>query len=129
MKPDGSLDYDEKALEKAFLDRYCNTMPRTMLRYAIERLPQADRRAYLTGVGQVTVPETGGACFDMIERDMLKGPWVMGENYTVCDAYLFTVARWLEGDGVDPERIPKVMDHRQRVSEREAVKRALADEQ
>ena len=33
--------------EKAFLDRYCAYMPRTMLRYAIERLPQADRRAYL----------------------------------------------------------------------------------
>ena len=60
---------------------------------------------------------------------MLKGPWVMGDAYTICDAYLFTVARWLEGDGVDPKRIPKVMDHRQRVSERPAVKRALADEQ
>ena len=36
--------------EKAFLDRYHRRMPRTMLRYAIERLPQKDRRAYLEGV-------------------------------------------------------------------------------
>ena len=78
---------------------------------------------------QRKVPETVGACFDLIERDTLKGPWVMGDDYTICDSYLFTVARWLEGDGVDPKRIPKVMDHRQRVSERAAVQRALADEQ
>ena len=25
---------------------------------------------------------------------MLKGPWVMGETYTICDPYLFTVAEW-----------------------------------
>ena len=44
----------------------------------------------------------------------------MGERYTICDPYLFTLAQWLEADGVDPERIPKVIDHRRRVSERAA---------
>ena len=47
------------------------------------------------------VPETMAASFALIEREMLKGPWVMGEQYTVCDAYLFTLGLWLEGDGVD----------------------------
>jgi glutathione S-transferase len=37
-------------------------------------------------------PEAVGACFDLIERDMLKGPWVMGKTYTICDPYLITVA-------------------------------------
>jgi glutathione S-transferase len=59
---------------------------------------------------------------------MLKGPWVLGDAYSICDAYLFTVAQWIEGDGVDPALFPKVIDHRRRVSERPAVKRALADE-
>jgi len=33
-------------VERAFLDRHCPAMPRTMLRYAIERFEQADRPAY-----------------------------------------------------------------------------------
>jgi glutathione S-transferase len=74
------------------------------------------------------VPETVGACFDLIEREMFKGPWVMGEAYTICDPYLFTLAEWLEADGLDPTRFPKVHDHRRRMAERPAVKRALTQE-
>jgi glutathione S-transferase len=74
------------------------------------------------------VPESMGACFELIEREMLKGPWVMGETYTICDPYLFTVAEWMENDGVDPKRFPKVLDHRTRMYHRPAVKRALADQ-
>jgi len=74
------------------------------------------------------VPESVAACFDLVEREMLKGPWVMGETYTVCDPYLFTLAQWMEGDGVDPKRFPKVTDHRARMAERPAVRRAIAQE-
>ena len=75
------------------------------------------------------VPQTVGACFALIERDMLRGPWVMGEQYTICDPYLYTIAGWLEGDGVDLATLPKVADHRKRMAERPAVRRVLADEQ
>jgi glutathione S-transferase len=75
------------------------------------------------------VPDSVGACFDLIETKMLRGPWVMGESYTICDPYLFTIARWLEGDGIDPARFPKVKAHRDRMSERSAVRKVLAAEQ
>jgi glutathione S-transferase len=75
------------------------------------------------------VPKTVGACFALIERDMLKGPWVMGEQYTVCDPYLYTIATWLEGDGVDVASLPKVADHRKRMAERPAVQKVLAEQQ
>jgi len=60
-------------------------------------------------------PAAVGACFDLIEREMLKRPWVMGETYTICDPYLFTVAEWLEGDGVDLSQLPRVIDHQSHV--------------
>ena len=75
------------------------------------------------------VPQTVTACFDMIESKMFQGPWVMGETYTICDPYLFTIAQWLEGDSVDPSRFPKVKAHRDRMSERAAVRKAVALEQ
>jgi glutathione S-transferase len=76
---------------------------------------------------QRKVPQSVGACFDLIEREM-TGPWVMGETYTISDPYLFTLARWMEADGVDPARYPKVVDHRRRMGERPAVRRAVAAE-
>ena len=69
------------------------------------------------------------ACFALIEDGMLRGPWVMGEHYTICDPYLFTLGLWLEGDGVDMKTLPKVMAHRKRMSARAAVLRVLAVEQ
>ena len=77
---------------------------------------------------QRKVPEAVGACYDLIERDMLKGPWVIGDAYTICDPYLFTFAQWIEDDGIDPSRIPRVIDHRNRMSTRKTVRKAIADE-
>jgi glutathione S-transferase len=74
------------------------------------------------------VPQSVGDCFALIEREMLAGPWVMGERYTMCDPYLFTLSQWLEGDGVDRARFPKLAEHSRRIKERPAVQRALAGE-
>jgi len=73
------------------------------------------------------VPENLAACFALIEAEMPDAPWVLGEAYSICDPYLFTVADWMEKDGLDPDRFPKVRDHRERVRARPAVRRALAE--
>ena len=39
---------DVRVLER-FLKRHYTTMPRTMLRYAIEKFPESKRKAYLKG--------------------------------------------------------------------------------
>lgn len=77
---------------------------------------------------QRKVPQSVGECFELIERELFEGPWVMGKAYTICDPYLFTLAQFLEGDGVDPARFPKVLEFRNRMAKRSAVTRALADE-
>ena len=74
------------------------------------------------------VPQSVGECFGLIEGGMLKGPWVLGATYSICDAYLFTLAQWLEGDGVDLSKLPRVMAHRERVAALPAVRKVLADE-
>jgi 3-methyladenine DNA glycosylase AlkD len=39
----------QTTVAEAFLQKHYRNMPRTMLRYAIERLPEARRQAYLKG--------------------------------------------------------------------------------
>ena len=76
---------------------------------------------------QRKVPANMTECFTLIERHYLgEGPWVLGEQYSVADGYLFTVASWLKSDGVDIAQFPKVHAHSQRMAQRPAVQRALA---
>lgn len=74
------------------------------------------------------VPQSVGDCFAIIEHEMLKGPWVLGANYSICDMYLFTLAQWLEIDGVDAAQFPKVADHRDRMSKLPVVVKTIAAE-
>ncbi len=74
---------------------------------------------------QRKIPQTVGACFELIESEMFEGPWVMGEAYSLCDPYLYTIARWLEADKVDTAKLPKTMAHMQRMEARPAVKTVL----
>ena len=75
------------------------------------------------------VPKSVSAGVGLIEKGMLKGPWVMGEQYTVCDPYLYTIALWLEGDSVDLKTLPRVADHMKRMAERPAVKKVMGEQQ
>ena len=67
-------------------------------------------------------------CFRLIQRDLFRGPWAMGENYTVIDPYLFTLAGWLESDDVDIAEFTIIADHYRRMSARDSVARALKAE-
>lgn len=74
------------------------------------------------------VPQSVGACYELIERSLLRGPWAMGDDYSIADPYLFTLAQWMEADGVDPGGFPRVSAHRARMAERPNVRRAIAEE-
>lgn len=72
------------------------------------------------------VPQNVAECFTLIETEMFAGPFVMGDTFTIADPYLFTIATWLESDGVDPARFPKVLAHRNRMAERPAFQKVVA---
>ncbi|AYD00071.1 glutathione S-transferase N-terminal domain-containing protein [Neorhizobium sp. NCHU2750] len=74
------------------------------------------------------VPQTMRDAFVLIENGFLEGPYVLGETYSVADAYLFVMAGWLESDHVDIAEFPRVHAHYRMMLERPAVQRALAEE-
>ena len=73
------------------------------------------------------VPQSVGECFDLINQEMIKGPWVLGDHYSICDPYLFTLTRWLEGDSVDRTSLRSVDAHFQRMMDRPAVQKIVAE--
>ncbi len=72
------------------------------------------------------VPQTMADSFALIEGGMLRGPWVLGDAFSTADYYLYTIASWLEGDGVDIARFPRVADHFARVGALPVTQRVLA---
>jgi len=72
------------------------------------------------------VPESMTQVVRLIEDDLLQGPWVHGEAYTICDPYLFTISSWLESDRVDTAALPRILAHREKMLARSATQAALS---
>ena len=87
----------------------------------------ADEEAAIEGMKKKVAQNMSDA-FLLIEREMLKGPWVTGADYSMCDPYLFTLASWLESDGVDIATFPKVNEHYKRMLQRPATQKAAKEQ-
>ncbi|AAP44197.1 MULTISPECIES: glutathione transferase GstA [Pseudomonas] len=62
------------------------------------------------------------------EKRLGVGPYVMGNDFSVADAYLFTVLGWAKYVNVDLAPWPGLLDYLSRVAPRPAVQAALAAE-
>ena len=71
-------------------------------------------------------PANVAADFKTIE-DQIKGPFVLGPDYSLADAYLFVFVRWGR-NMTDMSAYPKVMAVHDAVAARPATRKALADE-
>jgi glutathione S-transferase len=78
---------------------------------------------------QRKVPQSVGDAFALVEEGYLRGPYVLGDTLSAYDYYLLTLARWLEADGVDLTRLPRVVEHRRRMLELPLVQRVIAQEE
>ncbi|HVB48565.1 MAG TPA: glutathione transferase GstA [Burkholderiales bacterium] len=66
--------------------------------------------------------------FDWIATRLQGRPYLMGERFTVADAYLFTVLNWCALTGIDLGRWPALKDYAARVGARPKVQEALKAE-
>jgi glutathione S-transferase len=69
-----------------------------------------------------------GGRFEWIAEQLGDQPFLMGDDFTVADAYLFTVANWSKHTGIDLARWPKLQAYLTRVAARPDVQTALKEE-
>lgn len=83
----------------------------------------------LEGEAKDQALETALVKYRLVEDHLFKGPWTMGEAYTVADGYLSVFSRWGRQAGfLGKDRFPKLNAHLDRVQQRDAVKRVLEQE-
>ena len=63
-----------------------------------------------------------------VEAQLAKTPYLMGDRFTVADAYLFVVVNWSKHVGFDLSPFPKIQDYLARIGARPAVQAALKAE-
>ncbi|MBI3902191.1 MAG: glutathione transferase GstA [Nitrosomonadales bacterium] len=63
-----------------------------------------------------------------VETQLANKVYLMGDNFTVADAYLFVVAGWGKHVGVDLSPFPKLQEYLARIATRPAVQAAMKAE-
>jgi glutathione S-transferase len=66
--------------------------------------------------------------YALLEDQLAKHTWLLGDTFTAADAYLFTVTRWAKGAGVDLSEFKQLAAFQDRIGARPAVKTALIEE-
>jgi glutathione S-transferase len=69
--------------------------------------------------------ELVGKKFDYVEGRLGDGPYLMGERFTIADAYLFVILGWTTMHDIDLARWPNLTAFRERVMQRPAVRHVL----
>ncbi len=65
---------------------------------------------------------------DWLEKNLGSRPFLMGDTFTVADAYLFVVFGWFGRVGFDPSKWPTLKAYHERITTRPAVQQALKGE-
>jgi glutathione S-transferase len=71
-------------------------------------------------------PQNVRESFKMIDDGMIRGPFVMGKDYSIADMYLFTLSRWLGAQNIPTSEFPKIDGVIKAMADRPAVKKVVA---
>jgi glutathione S-transferase len=66
--------------------------------------------------------------YALVEKQLAKGPYLFGEQFTAADAYLFTVTNWANFVKLDLSEFPNLLAFQARVAARPAVQAAMKAE-
>jgi glutathione S-transferase len=69
-----------------------------------------------------------GKKFDYVQERLGKGPYLLGDTFTLPDAYLFVVLNWTRIHDIDLSRWPGLTAYQQRVAQRPRVAETLGAE-
>lgn len=123
LKPEGKLAPANGTLARARLQEALNYITSEIHKSysplfsdATPEATREERKAYLA------------KRYGFIEKILAKQPWLLGEHFTVADAYLFTVTRWADFVKLDLSAFPHVQAFQKRVAARPAVQAAMAAE-
>ena len=66
--------------------------------------------------------------FEWVEQQLTGKTYLLGEQFTVADAYLFTVSGWGKFVGLDLSDLPQLQAYLGRIASRPAVQQSLREE-
>ena len=101
------LNFIATELHKGFSPLFNSKIPEDMRAKTIERLSSR---------------------LDYAAKRLEGSNYLMGDGFTVADAYLFTILRWAPGVKLDLSRWPTLVKYQERIAERPAVRHALEEE-
>jgi len=97
---------------------------------ALDRVAAAEGSSdEVLGAVRAAAAARAARAFDVIERSLgAAGPFLLGSEYSACDAYLYMLAWWAHKLPVPPARSPRLRACVQAVAARAATRRACVSE-
>ena len=131
----------------AIVQYIADQVPNKNLAPAAGTLPRYRLQEWLTFIGteihksfsplfNANMPEDGKKIyrerlanrFDFLNKELAGKQYLMGDQFSVADAYLYTVTRWAKPMAIDLTAYPNLVAHNARVNARPAVQEALKAE-
>lgn len=75
---------------------------------------------------QAKVPATMAASCAHLSQFGLRAPFVLGDEISIADCYLYPICTWLEGDGVKLAEFPKIQTFMTAMEQRASVRSVYA---
>jgi glutathione S-transferase len=111
------------------------TLPRYRVQEMLGFINSEIHKAYSFLFNPKTVPETRAdreeylrKRYTLVDKRLASQPYLFGDQFTVADAYLFTVTNWANYVKLDLSMFPNLLAFQARVAARPAVQAALVAE-